>query len=202
MPKLYFRYGAMGSGKTVELLVALYQYTTQHPHKQALLIKPAIDTRNGEKTVWSRVPGLSREADLVLQEALTADQLLWLQKVDCIFVDESQFLHPHWVEQLSWISQYTPVICYGLRTDFRGQLFPGSRALLTWADAIEEVKSVCRFCDAKATHNLKIKGSTEAHIELGADDTYVGVCKRCFYQRQKSEAVRQHTVYLLADITS
>lgn len=204
MPKLYFRYGAMGSGKTVSLLVAYHQYV-QHGRKSAVIIKPAADTRQGEAAVWTRVPGLSREADLVMYpgELMSVDQFSVLEKVDCVFVDEAQFLHPKQVEQLSWLSLSTPVICYGLRTDFRGQLFAGAAALMAWAECIQEVKNVCVYCHSKATHNLKIvceqrsSNLKEAKIELGADDKYVGVCKACFYLRQSTQdkALGEYRVY-------
>lgn len=192
MPKLYFRYGAMGSGKTVNLLVALFEYRSAQ--KKAFLIKPRVDVRRGSKTVWSRIPGLTAEADLVLSyyEELSTRQLSQIGQSDCVFVDEIQFFHPKQVEQLSWLSLSVPVICYGLRTDYRGRLFPGSAAMFAWADSVAEIKNVCRFCPQKATHNFKrVQSSFETDekvgVTLGADDLYVGVCKSCFYLKRSSE---------------
>ena len=104
MPKLYFRYGPMGAGKTTALLVALFQY--EQTGKTARLIKPAIDTRHGKSTVWSRINQLSREADIVLEynQLLSEPQLKALETVDAVFVEESQFLHPSQVEQRSLLS--------------------------------------------------------------------------------------------------
>jgi len=200
MPKLYFRYGAMGSGKTVNLLVALHQYSLNG--KKAILIKPKVDTRKGRRTVWTRVPGLARDADIILaqSELLTDAQVSECKGADCVFVDEAQFLHPAHVEQLSQISCYVSVICYGLRTNFQGRLFSGSKALMEWADCIEEVKNVCKYCKHKSTHNLKVQLSPEDErggVQLGADDMYVGVCKQCFYDiRGKQDlAIQQCKVY-------
>jgi len=195
----------MGSGKTIRLLVALYQY--EQNGKKAMLIKPKVDVRNGAATVWSRVPGLTREADLVLgqSDVLTVEQLSFLERADCCFVEESQFLHPKQVEQLSWLSLSTPVICYGLRSDYRGQLFAGSRALFTWADCIEEIKNVCKFCKHKSTHNLKLQVNPDekmASVQLGADDVYVGVCKSCFYLKQSANdpALGDYKIHEYAEI--
>jgi thymidine kinase len=195
MPKLYFRYGAMGSGKTVNLLVALFEYHSAK--KNAFLIKPRVDVRHGTQTVWSRVPGLTTEADIVLgyHDQLSTQQLDQLGQADCVFVDEIQFFHPKQVEQLSWLSLSVPVICYGLRTDYRGRLFPGSAAMFAWADCIREIKNVCRFCPQKATHNFKRVNTgafpdQEAGVALGADEMYIGVCKACFYQKRSAEDVR------------
>ena len=201
MPKLHFRYGAMGSGKTTMLLVALHQY--KQTGKTAILIKPKVDTRNGPRTVWSRVPGLTREADIVLaqKDLLTPEQVKLCLDADCVFVDEAQFLHPQHVEQLSRISQKVPVICYGLRTDFRGQLFAGSRALFQWADSFEEVKNVCKYCSRKSSMNLRLaKPADKATVELGADELYVGVCKACFYARNPDPALISYQVHKYPEI--
>lgn len=198
MPKLYYRYGAMGSGKTVDLLVALYDYGRNG--KSAVLIKPKVDVRHGTATVWTRVPGLSRDADIILcyETLLTPEEVCKCEKSDCVFVDESQFLHPRQVEQLSRLSLSVPVICYGLRSDFRGQLFRGSQALLTWADEIEEVKNVCKFCKHKSSYNLRQQprpGEGAVGVELGADEAFVGVCKACFYAKSDDPALLQYKVH-------
>lgn len=206
MTKLYFRYGGMSAGKSVSLLIALFQYKTNG--KKALLIKPEIDKRNGSKTVWSRVEGLSRDADIVLgaKDLLSEETLKMAQDYDCIFVDEAQFLQPSQVEQLSLLSIHVPVICYGLRTDYRGQLFSGARALFQWADVIEEIKNVCKYCKHKSTHNLRIaqvpKPTNVAKIQLGAEDVYVGVCKSCFYEKRSPQDpnVQKYNVHSYPEI--
>ena len=176
MAKLYFRYGAMGSSKSANALMVRYNY--EERHQKALLVKPAIDTRDGEGLVVSRC-GLS--APCAYFDALYTDALL---SCDCVIVDEAQFLTKAQVEHLVHIVDDLdiPVIAYGLRADFQGNLFEGSTWLLAWADTIEEIKTVC-WCGKKATYNARLDENgnvtkTGEQIVLGANDRYVGLCRK------------------------
>jgi len=185
MAKLYFRHGAMSSAKTLNLLAAAHSYEIQA--KNIKVMKPQMDTRFGEDAVGSRA-GLSRKADMLLTDDSTfsAKDLV---DVSCIFVDEAQFLHPRVVERLRSVATdfAIPVICYGLRTDFRSRLFPGSKRLMELADTIEEVKTTCTFCNRKATMNLKSVDGKETMngptVCLGGDEMYVPSCYEHFCQR-------------------
>jgi len=185
MAKLYFRYGTVGSAKTLNLLAVAHNYESQG--KRVLVIKPAVDTRFGAGEVVSRA-GLQRKADLIL----AADALPGAHRAaecDCVLVDEAQFLSG---EQVDVLREWTrtldvPVICYGLRTDFRSALFEGSKRLLEWADSIEEIKTTCAYCNRKATQNLKFIGGVACmagpSVELGTEERYRPACYR-HYQEQ------------------
>ncbi len=178
MAKLYFRYGTVGSAKTLNLLAVAHNYERQG--KRVLVAKPSLDVRDGATTVASRA-GLSREADLVLgpDAKLPAARL---RGVDALLVDEAQFLSDAVVDRLRERTRVpgVPVICYGLRTDFRGRLFPGSRRLLEVADTIEEVKTTCAECTRKAVFNLRLVAGRPTtrgpRVRLGGDGTYLPVC--------------------------
>ncbi len=203
MAKLYFRYGTMGSAKTLNLLAVAHAY--QQQKKVAYLIKPRIDTRFGEATIGSRA-GLYRDADLLVDEDSVIDTAP-LAGCHCILVDEVQFLAPSLIEQLRRISNELniPVICYGLRTDFRTRLFPGSQRLLELADAIEEVKTTCFFCNHKAIFNLKLvdghatlRGPT---IELGQEEKYIPTCAHCYEEELAKAARLSPNPHFLVDAT-
>ncbi len=178
MAKLYFRYGTVGSAKTLNLLAVAHNYERQG--KPVVVMKPAVDTRFGTSKVASRA-GLNREADLLL-EADTEVPANLLEACNCILVDEAQFLSAFVIDQLWEIttSRNIPVICYGLRTDFRTHLFEGSRRLLELADSIEEIKTTCTDCNRKAVFNLKsvdgkptLDGPSRT---LGCEELYLPVC--------------------------
>lgn len=179
MAKLYFRYGAMGSSKTANAIMVQYNYHERG--QRALMLKPRLETRDGEKTVRSR-SGLSAPCEYVEDlDSIDASQY------DCLIVDEAQFLTKAQVERLVRIvdEQNVPVIAYGLRADFRGNLFEGSLWLLAWADAIEEVKTVC-WCGRKATCNARIRDGRVIkdgeQILLGGNESYVSLCRRHWAQ--------------------
>ncbi|MCA9673389.1 MAG: thymidine kinase [Kofleriaceae bacterium] len=178
MAKLYFRYGTMDSAKTLNLLAVAHNYRKQG--KRVMLLKPRIDTRFGATTIASR-SGLSAEADLVLDAGDRLDPADF-EGVDCILVDEAQFLSPELVVDLRRISVRpgVPVICYGLRTDFQTRLFPGAARLMELADRIEEVKVTCQYCGRKATCNLRLVDGRAAidgpSVMIGGDEQYVPVC--------------------------
>ena len=189
MAKLYYRYGTVGSAKTLNLLAVAHTYRQQG--KEILLLKPALDTRFGQENIRSRA-GLEKSADLLLDRTTHLLDLA-TDGVACILVDEVQFLQPFQIEELRQITlqRDVPAICYGLRTDFRTRLFPGSQRLMELADSIEEIKMTCAFCTKKAVFSLKhssgkatIGGPT---VDLGAEEKYFPTCARCF-QKQLHEA--------------
>ena len=178
MAKLYFRYGVMGSSKTANALMVRYNY--QERGQKALLVKPELDQRDGERVIVSRM-GLSWPC-LYLSEftALPEEEV---RQYACVIVDEAQFLTREEVDHLTRVVDLwqVPVICYGLRADFKGDLFPGSQALLAAADVIEEVKTIC-WCGRKATYNARFDQHRRvlkegAQVELGANERYVGLCR-------------------------
>ena len=190
MAKLYFRYGAMGSSKTANAIMVWYNY---HERGQnALLLKPAVDTRDGKFTIRSR-SGL--QAECTLFDTLDLDKVR-AHAYDCLIVDEAQFLTKEQVELLVRIvDEYqVPVICYGLRTDFQGNFFPGSHWLLALADSIEEVKTIC-WCGRKATHNARLDGKggitrQGEQVVLGANDKYIGLCRRHWMEGDPGPGLR------------
>ena len=185
MAKLYFRYGAMGSSKSAQALITKFNY--EEKEMRVWLLKPAVDTRDGVGVVTSRI-GLSQPADVI-----TADMDLFSifqererEFYDVIIADESQFFTPVHIEQLRDIVDLynVPVFCYGLRTDFRTQLFPGSKRLLELADSISELKTVCA-CGGKAIVNARLdKDGTVltqgAQVMLGGNERYVPMCYKCW----------------------
>ena len=179
MAKLYFRYGAMGSSKTANALMVEYNYFERG--KKALLVKPKLDSRDGDYTIRSRI-GLQKEG--ILLEQLTAMSDEALRKYDCVIVDEAQFATKAQVEFMVHIVDdlEVPVICYGLRTDFRREFFEGSLWLMAWADKIEEIKTVC-WCGKAATCNARI--GEDGHmvregeqVMMGGNDRYISLCRK------------------------
>lgn len=182
MAKLYFRYGSVGSAKTLNLLAVAHSYCQQS--KRVVLIKPEMDVRYGRETIRSRA-GLERDADILIgpNTLLNRDDF---NGAHCILVDEAQFLSPSVVEQLRQIvnEMGIPVICYGLRGDFRTHLFEGSRRLMELADDISEVKTTCYYCNRKGVFNLKhVNGRATLEgpvVDLGTEEKYVPACARCY----------------------
>lgn len=185
MAKLYFRHGAMESAKTMNLLAVAHNYRKQG--KQVLLLKPALDDRYGQARIASRT-GMEAPADLLVADD-TVFELDRFRGIDCVLVDEAQFMSPAIIDQLRVLSLALdiPVICYGLRTDFRTRLFEGARRLLELADSIEEVKVTCQYCNKKAILNMRLVDgaatSEGAQVMLGAEERYVPVCFGCFDAR-------------------
>ena len=178
MAKLYYYYGQMGSSKTANALMTNFNYKElgQNP----LLVKPRIDTRFGEKVVKSRI-GIDHEC--IMLDELTNMKEEEIKKYDCIIVDEVQFATREQIDFLSNIVDFmdVPVVCYGLRTDFRNELFPGSERLIAIADTIREVKTVC-WCGRKATTVARYNENgivrEGAQVVLGANDSYVSLCRK------------------------
>ena len=179
MAKLCFRYGAMGSSKTANALMVAYNYRERG--RQVLLAKPALDNRDGDGVMASRI-GLSRPCLSVERLVEMSDDEV--RAYDCIIVDEAQFCTKEQVARLTDIVDFceVPVICYGLRTDFQRNLFEGSYWLLAWADEIEEMKTIC-WCGRAATCVVRVDEHghmvTEgAQVQLGGNDSYTSVCRK------------------------
>jgi thymidine kinase len=168
----------MDSAKSMNLLAVAHNYRKQG--KRVLLVKPRLDTRFGAAKVSSR-SGLEAEADLLIDDDTVLDPREFAG-LDCVLVDEAQFLPPSIIEDLRRITMDpgVPVICYGLRTDFRTRLFPGAQRLMELADGIEEIKVTCQYCAKKAICNLRfVNGTPTVHgpqIQLGAEEHYAPVC--------------------------
>jgi thymidine kinase len=182
--KLYFRYGTVGSGKTLSLVNIALSYQAQG--KSLFLIKPAIDTRFGRLAIRSRT-GLEVTCDCAAVSA--ADIPVFAEhEVDLILVDEAQFFASEVIDCLRAITLEAdiPVICFGLKTDFQTHLFSGSARLLEIADSLEELKSICCYCSKKALFNLRLCDGVPAFdgqvVELGADDRYRSICARHYNQ--------------------
>ena len=190
MAKLYFRYGAMNSGKSTHLMQVAYNY--EERGMKILLIKPKTDIKGGKKVV-SRL-GVTREVDMILD---TSDDIIekveeWIKingKIDCILADEIQFLKKYHINQLFKIAvtKDIPVICYGLRTDFQMNGFEGSERLLLLAHSIEEMKTICT-CGKKAILNgRKINGQyvfegEQVAIDAQGEVEYESLCGDCYYK--------------------
>ncbi|WP_404426602.1 thymidine kinase [Thalassospira australica] len=186
MAKLFFYYSSMNAGKSTTLLQSSFNY--QERGMQTLLLTVAFDDRFGVGKIASRI-GL--EAPAVLFDGNTDLCALIKEKldegrIDCVLVDEAQFLTKDQVWQLSDVADKlgVPVLCYGIRTDFQGQLFEGSKWLLAWADKLSELKTICH-CGRKAGMVLRVdeNGNTVregAQVEIGGNDRYVSVCRQHF----------------------
>jgi len=184
MAKLFFRYAAMNAGKSTALLQVAHNYE-ERGHRVRIFTS-ATDNRYGQGFVTSRL-GPQREAELFSPETDFAATFDAAERVSCLLIDEAQFLTETQVWALHAIAHIkgTPVICYGLRTDFRGQLFPGSATLLGLADEMDEMKTICH-CGRKATMNMRVDENmrrvTEgAQVEIGGNARYRAVCGRCFH---------------------
>ncbi len=193
MPKLCVRYGAIGSGKTAHLVISAHQY--EKSQLPVIVVKPSVDTRFGVDYITSRIPGLNRKADILLEPGslLNEEQIQQSKNAHVLLVDECQFLSQSQVEQIAHLSKYVIVICYGIRTDYRGKLFPAFESLFAWADSIEEIETTCQQCHQRATHNYKLmhdKNKKANEIDLGADEKYCGLCRGCWLQKREQEDER------------
>lgn len=183
MAQLFFIYGTMNSGKSIQLLSTAHSYKEQG--KSVLLLTPSTDTRDGVGTISSRI-GLSEEAMII-----KPDTNLWelagvnffFNGYDAILVDEAQFLSKDQITQLSEIVDQLniPVMSYGLKNDFSNHLFPGSEQLVLLADKLIEMKTTCKWCNKKATMNLRVVDGSPAYegeqVEVGGNEDYLSVCR-------------------------
>lgn len=189
MAKLYFYYAAMNAGKSATLLTAAFNYAERG--MKTLLFTAAVDDRVGHGRIASRI-GLEAEA---LSFDAATDMLAVVRErydIACVLIDEAQFLTRTQVWQLAELcdTDDMPVVAYGLRTDFRGELFEGSAALLGIADSLIELKAICE-CGRKATMNLRVDDAGAAvrdgdQTEIGGNDRYVALCRRHFRERHAS----------------
>lgn len=194
MAKLYFKYGVMGSSKTAQALITKFNY--EERGMKVWLIKPQTDIRDGEGLIKSRA-GLSAPAYVLpASEDVYVSFKKLTHQIDVIIVDESQFLSEDQVDQLSMIiiDFNVPVLCFGLRADFRTKMFPGSKRLMEIADSITEIKTICS-CGRKATVNVRLDENgriiTEGEqILIGGNDQYTAMCYQCFIEKQKEQRNR------------
>ena len=202
MAKLYFYYAAMNAGKSTTLLQADFNYRERG--METMLWTARLDDRAGAGTIGSRIAlsapahGYSPGIDLFEEVA----EELKKRELHCVLVDEAQFLTRDHVLQLCRVTDdlKIPVLCYGLRTDFQGQLFEGSAALLALADTLVELKAVCE-CGRKATMNLRVDAEGHAatsgvQTEIGGNDRYVALCRRHFFERLREGEARQLSLAL------
>lgn len=188
MAKLYFYFAAMNAGKSTLLLQASYNYRERG--MSTLLFTPAIDDRYQSGIIHSRI-GLSEQALIFnAQDNLYLNVIKQEQNYACILIDEAQFLTRAQVHQLTEITDILdiPVLAYGLRTDFRGELFEGSQYLLAWADELVEIKTICH-CGRKATMILRLNEYGDAITEgeqvlIGGNNLYSSTCRKHFKARQ------------------
>lgn len=183
MAQLYFKYGAMNSGKSIEILKVAHNYEEQN--KPVLIFTSAIDNRDEVGYISSRI-GLRRQAIPVMENTdIYGIVSRHEPKPYCVLVDECQFLSKESILQLVRIVDEldVPVMGFGLKNDFQNELFEGSRFMLTYADKIEEMKTICWFCERKAIMNLRLKDGkpvyTGEQIVIGGNDTYFPVCRKC-----------------------
>ncbi|MEL6323652.1 MAG: thymidine kinase [Pseudomonadota bacterium] len=184
MAKLYFNYSAMNAGKSTVLLQAAYNYRERG--MTVLLLKPTVDHRGPVGEMSSRI-GLSAPADLIAPDRDVKRHVLDRHKAEplaCVLIDEAQFLSRDQVWQLADVVDEAgiPVLCYGIRTDLRGDLFPGSAALLAIADHLREVRTIC-WCGRKATMNARLDAEGRvvrdgAQVEIGGNERYAVLCRR------------------------
>ena len=183
MAQLYYRYSTMNAGKSIEVIKVAYNY--EERGKNVLVLVPGIDDRYGEGKITSRV-GLQRDATIVNEETNILEIFMRendRKAIDCVVVDECQFLKKHHVEELIEIvdSFDIPVLAYGLKNDFRNELFEGSYYMLVYADKIEEIKTIC-WCGRKATMVARVVDGkpvkTGDQIVVGGNDMYVSLCRK------------------------
>lgn len=185
MAQLFFKYGAMNSGKTIEILKVAHNYEEQN--KPVVIMTSGIDDRDAVGTVSSRI-GLKRDAIPIFDETNVYDTIKNLAVTPyCILIDESQFLKKEHVCQLADIVDQLniPVMAFGLKNDFRNELFEGSEYLLLYADKIEEMKTICWFCHKKAIMNLRVANGqpvyTGEQIQIGGNESYFPVCRQHYH---------------------
>lgn len=191
MAKLYFKFGAMGCSKTAQALITKFNY--EERNMKTVLLKPAIDDRDGADIVKSRIGLYERAVTVKEDENLYELYNTRFPDCDAVIVDECQFLTPEQVDQLSLITMEkdVPVLCFGLSTDFTTHLFPGSKRLFEIAESITEIKSVCT-CGAKATVNARLDDKGEvvtsgSQVCIGGNSRYVAMCRKCWLKRINSQ---------------
>ena len=196
MAKLYFYYSAMNAGKTTTLLQSAHNYRERG--MRVVILTPRLDVRDGSGTVASRIglsaPGVAFDSDQDLDTLIRAD-IAAHGPLHCVRVDEAQFLRKPQVWQLSEVVDglRIPVLCYGLRTDFQGELFEGSQYLLAWADELTEIKTICHS-GKKATMTVRVDAHGRAvqdgpQVEIGGNERYLSVSRAEFKRVMRGEGV-------------
>jgi len=199
MAKLSFRYGAMGSSKTANALMIKYNF--EEKGKKAILLKPRLENRDGATKIKSRI-GIESECVFIEDFLRDIDKY---NDLDCIIIDESQFMTAEQIDLISDIVDYKdiPVIAFGLRTDFQGNLFEGSKRLLEIADEIQEITTIC-WCGKKARFNARVINGevqkTGEQIQLGGNESYTSLCRKHYklgqlheYIMTADEAIKAYT---------
>lgn len=196
MAKLYFKYGTMNSGKSIEIIKVAHNYEEQN--KPVKIFTSAIDTRTTVGNVASRT-GFEREATPIYKDTDIYQVIKdYPEKLYCILIDESQFLNKNHVLQLARIVDdfNIPVMAFGLKNDFSNELFEGSKYLLLYADKIEELKTICWFCHRKATMNLRFNEGNPVYqgdqVQIGGNESYLPVCRKCYFEPGSLEEVHAH----------
>lgn len=193
MAQLFFRYGAMSSGKTIEILKVAHNYEAQG--RKIALMTSGLDNRSGVGTVASRI-GIHRKAIPITEEMDLFEYIKEMNnhdledgdgKLACVLIDEAQFLKRHHVlECAKIVDEFNiPVMTFGLKNDFQNHLFEGSENLLIFADKIEEMKTICHYCGHKATMNLRINNGKPVYegeqVQIGGDESYYPVCRYHYF---------------------
>lgn len=189
--QLYYKYGTMNSGKTIEILKVAHNYEEQG--KPVVIMTSALDTRDAFGVVSSRI-GMRREAVAIDEEM---DVFGYIDKMSpkpyCVLIDEAQFLSRHHVYDLARVVDEldVPVMAFGLKNDFRNELFEGSKHLLLLADKLDEIKTICQYCSKKATMVLRTEDGKPtyqgAQIQIGGNETYIPVCRKHYFAPELSE---------------
>lgn len=188
MAQLFFKYGAMNSGKSIDILKVAHNYEEQG--KPVVLMTSGVDDRSGRGIIASRI-GLERKVKPIMDDTNIYDYVNKMdRKIYCVLIDEAQFLKKEHVLQLIKIVDELniPVMAFGLKNDFRNELFEGSKYLLIYADKIEEMKTICWFCPHKATMNLRIHNGKPVYegeqVQIGGNESYYPVCRKHFFHPQ------------------
>ena len=191
MAQLFFKYGAMNSGKTIEILKVAHNYEEQN--KPVVLMTSGLDTRDGVGMISSRI-GLKRAATPIFAETNVFDLIAQLKDIPyCVLVDEAQFLQKKHVLEFARVVDelHIPVMAFGLKNDFRNELFEGSKYLLLYADKIEELKTICWFCHKKATMNLHYIDGRPVYegdqVQIGGNEAYYPVCRKHYFHPEINE---------------
>ena len=204
MSKLFYYYGSMASAKTLRLLSTAYNF--EEKGVQIMVLKPALDTRDGEGIIRSRA-GLERKCimidkDVNLYKAIKAYKNVLdaqLESLKWVIIDECQFLTEEQVDQLSDVVDFLDisVMCFGLRTDFQSRLFLGSKRLFEIADDIEEIKSTCECGDNKTSINARFDENGEiiiegSQVEIGGNERYRAICRRCWKNKVRDKLMKEN----------
>ncbi|MBF6626223.1 thymidine kinase [Tuanshanicoccus lijuaniae] len=190
MAQFFFKYGAMNSGKSLEIIKVAHNYEEQN--KPVEIFTSALDNRTSVGTVASRT-GYQRQAIPITDDMDLFETIKAMGRRYCILIDEAQFLKKAQILQLARVVDELniPVMAFGLKNDFTNDLFEGSKYLLLYADKIEEIKTICWFCDKKASMNLRMVNGEPVYegeqIQIGGNESYLPVCRKCYHQPKRIE---------------